>query len=61
MNVSRMIMDISSTLQACVQYESCTDANAMSRLYERGSEGASAVLWQGRHVPCTPELSSSCA
>lgn len=31
MKVSRMIVDISSTLEACVQYESCTEAKVISR------------------------------
>lgn len=37
-NVSRRMVDISSTSAACVQYESCTDANAILSLH------ASAVI-----------------
>ena len=33
MNLSRMISDIGSTVDACVQYESCTDANVMPDCY----------------------------
>jgi hypothetical protein len=33
MNVSRMISDMWSMLHACVQYESCTDANVSPWTY----------------------------
>ena len=38
MKVSRMIPDIWSTSHACVQYESCTDANVRFWFYKRCSK-----------------------